>query len=477
MASHGSVKYGPVTGHSTQWWRKILLVRFPQILLLFDCVLAVSMFGLAYVLRVGPDVIQPHFATGLIVPILMILIALFTANGYSIDRSYRDTSYAVEHCVAFTIAYLLALAVNEFLHIETFGAVVSRVADIAGFGLTMASTLIVRRQLHGAVLRESRVRVIGVVGATDLIRQLANDLEEVGDPRKIIAIGLDSPGELLPGNCDARYPDDPVSALRNLPDSCDSIVVTTDFDKIDQELLNALVDRYLRGAAILELDRFYEYRFNRVWLSSVTGSWLLDGELALRRGIVSAQIKRVMDVAISSILLVSLFPLMVGIGLCVLVVSPGPILYRQRRMGRDGKPFTMLKFRTMIVGADREDPYTRENDNRVTPIGALMRRQRLDELPQLWNVLRGELSLVGPRAESLELVQRYEKEIPYYHFRHVVRPGITGLAQVTQGYASSSEAAVRKLEFDLYYVRHYNVLFDLRILLRTFRVVLRGEGR
>ena len=227
----------------------------------------------------------------------------------------------------------------------------------------------------------------------------------------------------------------------------------------------------------MELDRFYEHRFNRVWLSSVTGSWLLDGELVLRRGIVSAQIKRLMEIAVSGGLLVLLSPLMLSIALCIALISPGPVLYRQRRMGMDGEAFTMFKFRTMIVGSDREDPYTRENDARVTPFGSLIRRQRLDELPQLWNVLRGDMSLVGPRAESLELVGRYEKEIPYYHFRHVVRPGITGLAQVTQGYASSSADAIRKLEFDLYYVRNYNVLLDLRILLRTLHMVARGGGR
>jgi lipopolysaccharide/colanic/teichoic acid biosynthesis glycosyltransferase len=156
-----------------------------------------------------------------------------------------------------------------------------------------------------------------------------------------------------------------------------------------------------------------------------------------------------------------------------------PVLFRQVRVGRESEPFTILKFRTMSHPPTDEvdDIYTRKGDPRITKLGRWLRKLRLDELPQLWNVLRGDMSLIGPRAEWTKCSERYEKKIPFYHFRHLVKPGITGWAQVNYPYGESDEDAIEKLKYDLYYIRHYSLKLDAMIVLKTLHVMLFGKGR
>jgi lipopolysaccharide/colanic/teichoic acid biosynthesis glycosyltransferase len=172
-------------------------------------------------------------------------------------------------------------------------------------------------------------------------------------------------------------------------------------------------------------------------------------------------------------------PLIVITWCLIRLTDKGPAIFGQRRVGREGHRFTAYKFRTMIEsnGADDEDIYTRENDSRVTPTGKWLRKLRLDELPQLWNVLKGDMSLIGPRAEWEKCVERYENKIPFYHFRHLVKPGITGWAQVNYPYGDSEEDALNKLQYDLYYIRHYSLKLDAMIVLKTVHTMLFGKGR
>jgi lipopolysaccharide/colanic/teichoic acid biosynthesis glycosyltransferase len=187
--------------------------------------------------------------------------------------------------------------------------------------------------------------------------------------------------------------------------------------------------------------------------------------------------QRAIDVIASVVLLVGLAPVLAIAACAIAVTSPGPVVYRQLRVGLGGRSFTMLKFRTMRQGSERDGPrWAEENDPRVTRLGRWLRRSHLDELPQLVNVVRGDMSLVGPRPERPEFVDRLVDEIPGYHLRHVVRPGVTGWAQVNQGYAASVEATVSKLEYDLEYLRTPGLAMYLRVLLRTVWTSLLGKG-
>ncbi len=157
--------------------------------------------------------------------------------------------------------------------------------------------------------------------------------------------------------------------------------------------------------------------------------------------------------------------------------SPGPAIFRQLRVGMNEHTFMVYKFRSMCMGADKGDKYTRKGDARVTRLGNILRKSRIDELPQLWNVFKGDMSLIGPRAEWVELVRDYEMKIPYYHFRHLVRPGITGWAQVNYPYGENLQDTIEKLKYDLYYVRHYSFTLDFTIVLKTIYTMLGGKGQ
>ncbi len=185
--------------------------------------------------------------------------------------------------------------------------------------------------------------------------------------------------------------------------------------------------------------------------------------------------KRIMDIAGALLLMALTFPLWILSAILIKLTSPGPVFFRQKRIGKDGKPFTVWKFRTMIKDAEKLTGPTLANkdDERITPVGKILRKYRIDELPQLLNVLKGDMSLVGPRPERVEFVRKYEKKIPFYNERHRVKPGITGLAQVWGNYATSPAI---KLKYDLIYIYNRSILLDIEILLKTAKVVLQGTG-
>ncbi|WDI32004.1 exopolysaccharide biosynthesis polyprenyl glycosylphosphotransferase [Hyphococcus flavus] len=204
-------------------------------------------------------------------------------------------------------------------------------------------------------------------------------------------------------------------------------------------------------------------------------------DLELAAALINSQqisvIKRFSDIVLSLALLAVTLPMLALTAIAIRLDSRGPILYRQRRVGFKGLEFEVFKFRSMIVDAEPDGPrYAATKDDRITRVGAIIRKFRVDEIPQAINVLRGEMSFVGPRPERPEFVRDLEQEIPLYHCRHLVKPGITGWAQVKYEYAASVEGARNKLRYDLYYIRHFSPLLDLLIVLMTVRVALFGIG-
>jgi exopolysaccharide biosynthesis polyprenyl glycosylphosphotransferase len=188
--------------------------------------------------------------------------------------------------------------------------------------------------------------------------------------------------------------------------------------------------------------------------------------------------KRVIDLFLSLALMVALSPLMLVTAIGIKLESKGPIFYGQKRTGLNGATFRLYKFRTMVQDAEKSGAqWAEENDKRITRVGRFLRATRLDELPQLWNVLLGEMSFIGPRPERPDFNSELEAAIPYYDLRHLVKPGITGWAQVLYPYGASVKDAREKLQYDLYYIKNYSVMLDVLILIRTLRVVLVGRGR
>ncbi|HKP66053.1 MAG TPA: TIGR03013 family XrtA/PEP-CTERM system glycosyltransferase, partial [Casimicrobiaceae bacterium] len=241
--------------------------------------------------------------------------------------------------------------------------------------------------------------------------------------------------------------------------------------------LRGLLDCRLNGVQITDLARYFERVHNQVPIESLKVSWLIYGQ-GFRQNVVRAIVKRSFDLVVSAVLIVLTAPIVVLSALLIAAEGGGPVIFRQQRVGHRGRSFTVFKLRSMQQDAERDGKATwaTVNDVRVTRVGRLIRRARIDELPQLFNVLRGEMSFVGPRPERPEFVAMLTEQIPFYAVRHSVKPGLTGWAQVRYSYGATVEQSVRKLEYDLYYVKNHTLLLDLVILLETVRVVLLGEG-
>jgi sugar transferase (PEP-CTERM system associated) len=240
-----------------------------------------------------------------------------------------------------------------------------------------------------------------------------------------------------------------------------------------------LLDCRLAGIGVIEFISFMERETGRIQLDLLSPGWMTFGE-GFRRDGLRRFTSRALDFVASGLMVIAASPLMLLAALAIWLEDGrkgGGVLYRQNRVGVDGEVFALTKFRSMRVDAEAAGAqWARKNDPRVTRVGAFMRKTRIDELPQLLNVLRGHMGFVGPRPERPEFVSELEEKIPYYSYRHTVKPGLTGWAQISYPYGSSIEDAKQKLQYDLYYVKNHNLLFDLTILVQTVEVVLMGKG-
>ncbi len=238
-----------------------------------------------------------------------------------------------------------------------------------------------------------------------------------------------------------------------------------------------LLECKLSGIRILDLPAFFERQTGMLPLESLNASWLIFSE-GFYSGAARDVVKRVFDLTVSAALLLASLPIMVLTALAIKLESRGPVFYAQERVGEFGRPFTIYKFRSMYTDAEKDGKprWAGQNDDRITRVGRIIRRLRIDELPQLINVFLGQMSFVGPRPERPHFVNELAAQIPYYHTRHSLKPGITGWAQVRFPYGASVEDAIGKLQYDLYYIKNHSLFLDLMILLQTVQVVVLGKG-
>ncbi len=242
--------------------------------------------------------------------------------------------------------------------------------------------------------------------------------------------------------------------------------------------MEQLLECRIRGVSVLNLAGFCEKTKREVRLDSLKASWLVYGE-GFIQGSFRRFMKRLFDIISSSILLVLTAPVMILAVIAIWLDSPGPVIYRQARVGLGGRIFMCMKFRSMRIDAEKDGvaKWASKNDPRITRVGSFMRKTRIDELPQLFSVLFGEMSLVGPRPERPTFVDQLKVDVPFYELRHSVKPGITGWAQVRYHYGGSLEDARKKHQYDLYYVKNNSLFLDMLVLIETVSVVLFHEGQ
>ncbi len=402
----------------------------------------------------------------------VIMLVLYLADLYKVDFRVRRVELASRLLVALAAGATIIAAIGfafpvfrfgrlTFLHIvgvTTLGLLGSRLAWIA---------LGPKRRLS------HRVLVLGVGSSAAALPELQFSgarpftilgfLEDAPDAADRVPSGF----ELLGKTKD----------LLSLADELEPDLVLVALAEMRRALpAEDLLECRLRGINVEEWPTFYEKQTGKILVANLRPSWLIfsDGFVKTET---TRMVKRAMDVGLALVGLALSLPVMAVVALAIKLDSPGPVLFRQQRVGERGRVFILNKFRSMFVDAERHGAvWATAADPRVTRVGRWIRRTRIDELPQFWNVLVGDMSFVGPRPERPEFVGTLQREIPFYMGRHSVRPGITGWAQVRHRYAASVEDSMEKLQYDLYYIKNLSPLLDLVILLSTLQVVLFARG-
>ena len=441
-----------------------------------ESVVLLGAFLLAGFIRFGAELWSyPLLLPKAMLCVVVLQLSLFYSELYEL-RSRRRTELFLRLGQALAIG-AVALAVIFFAlpSLEVGRGVFGLFIPIAGaallawrFGLALT---------WGAADLGERVVVLGTgISAQKVARAMAKQ-SPLG--YRVLGFLTEHPEEVGKPLVDSSVVgtmDDLPRALEELPAN---LIVVAQEDRRERLPVDALLRCRMDGIRVVEAATLFEALSGRIPLGDLRPSWLIFSS-GFSKPRFLRNVKRVGEVGLAFLALLVAAPVLLLVALVVKLSSPGPVLYRQTRVGEGGRHFRLLKFRTMRQDAEAASGpvwATATDDPRVTWMGKLLRKSRLDELPQLWNVLRGKMSFVGPRPERPHFVEKLCKVIPYYDERHAVRPGITGWAQVKFPYGSTLEDAEEKLEFDLFYVKHMSLLLDVAIILETFKVMILGRGR
>jgi sugar transferase (PEP-CTERM system associated) len=376
---------------------------------------------------------------------------------------------------------LLVLLVALPLTWAIFGLLPASFGDRSSIQLSImagVSALILRRAYlsHASAgpARQTRILIFGAGPAAVVV---GNTLK-AADPNADIVGYVAGPNE--------REPAVAANEILELDDTLprmaqrlgvDEIVVALTERRAGSMPLRQLLDCKVSGTKVYDLNTHFEKTLGQIRIDFLSASWLIFGD-GFNQGAWRTAVKRVFDIFCATALFVLAAPIMLVTAVLIKLESAGPALYRQERVGQNGRTFSIAKFRSMRTDAEKDGKprWASANDDRVTRIGHIIRRLRIDELPQLLNVLRGDMSLVGPRPERPFFVDQLTQEIPFYALRHSVKPGVTGWAQVRYPYGATVEDSQEKLQFDLYYVKNHTLFLDLVVLMETVGVVLTGKG-
>jgi sugar transferase (PEP-CTERM system associated) len=402
------------------------------------------------------------------------ILFINTATGFYEAKSSRTFGESfLRATLALALALPLTYAVFAFLPYGFGNRAAVQLAAMAS-----VAAVILHRGYVNASAAPSRTRSRTLIfGSGDAARLVGETLRSA-DPNAEIVGYFPGPNESEPRVPLAELlPSDGSLCQTAQERGVDEIVVALTERRSGSMPLRELLDCKLLGVKVYDINSHFEKRLGQIRIDYVYAGWLIFGD-GFNQGMGRSLVKRLFDIVCASLLIVLAAPLMLLAAVLIRLESRGPILYRQERTGLSGKPFQVVKFRSMRTDAegDGKPRWAKADDDRITRVGHLIRRTRIDELPQLFSVLKGEMSLVGPRPERPFFVDRLAQEIPFYSVRHSVKPGVTGWAQVRYQYGATIEDSQEKLQYDLYYVKNHTLFLDLVILLETVRVVLTGKG-
>lgn len=448
----------------------------PILLLFLDLVVAVLVFNVvAHYWGVGTRfLLEPLFW-----PIFALVAGIYLIDGYRTRTDMLSLDYASQHTIAVTLA-LLATLLFTFVFIKSDYALQSSRGVIAfSFIALFPLTLGYRRIIYERALASRGERSFVFLGDRASCTAFRDECQKMGTKQPIV-YAVVSDASVSPfataGDQSLRLFEDVLAEVQSGKLAVEAIILRETSRELHLEIAQRLLNLFFSGVPTYTLELFHQVHWQKIPLYRLNQTWLFQEGFQIAREPVFERLKRVSDILLSSIGLLLSVPFLAAAALAIWLEDRGPVFFDQVRIGRNRVPFRIVKLRTMrpSAGGDR---YTQVGDNRITRVGRFLRATRIDEFPQLWNVLRGEMSLIGPRAEWDRLVEDYERQIPCYYFRHLVKPGITGWAQVNYPYGANVEDTLRKLEYDLYYIRHFSFLLDASIVLKTVHVMIFGKGR
>ncbi|MCJ8502125.1 TIGR03013 family XrtA/PEP-CTERM system glycosyltransferase [Desulfatitalea alkaliphila] len=434
---------------------------------------------IACLLIIGSD--QVHFDPPLLLKVLLITITcqacLYYNDLYDLQITDTLSELGIRLLQALGAAAIL-LALFYFLFPDFIIGEGIFIVSIAFVFLLIIAWRIGYTQILNKGLFNQKIMIMG---SSDTAHEIANEIQQKKDcGYEIASVLSDKPWEVWPCSSNAgmicqNHFDNVCDLAKQM--RVDKIVVALKEKRGTlpvKELLKCRVD----GIDILEGNTFYEMLTGKLIVEQINPAWLIFSE-GFQKTKAQKLIKRTVDLVLSAAMLIVLMPLILLVAIVIKLDSKGPAIFSQERVGRHHKPYMVHKFRSMRSDAEKETGpvWAQDNDNRITRVGHFIRKWRIDELPQLWNVIKGQMSFVGPRPEREHFVKQLEEIIPYYGERFSVKPGLTGWAQVSYGYGASVEDAIEKLNYDLFYIKNMSILMDIMIVARTVKTVLFGRGR
>lgn len=456
--------------------------KFTLSLLLLDTFTLVALFNvLAWIRGVTPY--GTLIAWPLIAPWMLVVSALYLIDGYKSRTDMISVDYTSLHAIALGSALLTTLLITFAFFPDGYRLQGSRAVIAIGMLSMLTISLGYRRFIYQRRSESERDRIIVFLGDRASAEHFRTECGRHALPHTVVYSIIDDTSSApfhFPQSQSMRPCDEVIDSIGTGELAVEAIVLKESGRSLNAGLAQSLVQLYFKGIPTYTLELFNQVYWRKIPLYRLNQTWLFQEGFQIAREPVFDRIKRVADIGLASLGLVLSAPIIALAAMAIRLEDGGPVLFRQNRVGKNRALFKVIKLRTMRTAptaSSGDERYTQLADPRITVVGRFLRSSRIDEFPQLWNVLVGEMSLIGPRAEWDRLVEDYEKQISCYHFRHLVRPGITGWAQVNYPYGANLEDTQHKLEYDLYYIRHFSFFLDASIVLKTIHTMIFGRGR
>jgi exopolysaccharide biosynthesis polyprenyl glycosylphosphotransferase len=435
----------------------------------------VSSLWLHHALPIGGAFI----VTPLLVPFGLVGLAVYLIDGYRPRTDMMSLDYTSLHFIAMLAAMVATLLLTFVFKSPGDSLQSSRAVIALSFFVLAPVTLSYRRSVYARFHAGLGQRSLLFLGDRASCLAFREECRRQGatQPIAFSVVSEPSAAPFLPGEGPILTFGEVIEKVQRGELAVEAIILRESSRELQPVVAQRLVTLYFEGVPTFTLELFHQVYWRKIPLYRLNQTWLFQEGFQIAREPVFERLKRVSDIALSLLGLVLASPLIFAAGFAIWLEDRGPVFFRQSRVGRNRVKFSLLKLRSMRVSSQPGAVYTQPGDARITRVGRFLRATRIDEFPQLWNVLRGDMSLIGPRAEWDRLVEEYERQIPCYYFRHLVKPGITGWAQVNYPYGASVEDTLRKLEYDLYYIRHFSFTLDASIVLKTIHIMLFGKGR